>query len=44
MLKHSFIFKTIDSDDFDLIINAMKKRVFSDGEVVIKQGDDGNEM
>jgi len=27
-----------------MIINAMKKRVYSDGEVVIKQSDDGNEM
>jgi len=27
-----------------MIITALKKRVLSEGEMVIKQGDDGNEM
>lgn len=44
LLKNSFIFKTVDSDDYDMVIGALKKRVLSEGEMVIKQGDDGNEM
>jgi len=44
LLKNSFIFKTCDSDDYDMIITALKRRVLSEGEIVIKQGDDGNEM
>lgn len=44
LLKNSFIFKTVDSEDYDKVIAAMKKRVVSEGQAVIKQGDDGDEM
>lgn len=44
LLKKCFIFKTIDPDDYKLVINAMVSKTFAEGELVIKQGDDGNEM
>lgn len=44
LMKKCFIFKTVDPEDYNTIVNALQKRTYSDGEQVIKQGDDGNEM
>lgn len=44
LMKKCFIFKTIDPDDYQTVISAMQKRTYTDGEQVIKQGDDGSEM
>lgn len=44
LLKKCFIFKTIDPDDYSTVINAMALKKFVDGDQVIKQGDEGNEM
>jgi len=43
-LKKCFIFKTIDPDDYSTVVNAMALKTFVDGDQVIKQGDEGNEM
>jgi len=44
VLKISFMFNTLDEKDFDIVINAMKILKFGANEIVIKQGEDGNEL
>lgn len=44
LLEKSFIFKTIDVEDQAIVINNMVQRDFQQGDPVITQGDDGNEM
>jgi len=44
LLKKCFIFKTIDPEDYTIVINALQEKCFAEGDLVIRQGDDGNEM
>jgi len=44
LIKNSFIFKTIDTEDQDIIINAMEELKCQAGEFVIEQGQDGGCM
>jgi cAMP-dependent protein kinase regulator len=41
-LLQSFMFKSLDPEDLEIVINAMKEVKFNQGEQVIKQGDDGD--
>jgi cAMP-dependent protein kinase regulator len=43
-LLQSFMFKSLDVEDLEIVINAMKEIKFSQGAQVIKQGDDGDEL
>lgn len=44
MLNRLFIFSSLDIIQMDIIINSMDFKKFKRGEVVIRQGDDGNEL
>lgn len=44
LLKKCFIFKTIDPEDHEIVVNVMQTKKVKDGEQLIKQGDDGNEL
>lgn len=41
-LNQSFMFRSLDSGDLQIVINAMEEVKFSKGDYVIKQGDDGD--
>ena len=43
-ILHSFMFNGISENDITIIINAMKVVNVKEGDFVIKQGDDGDEM
>ena len=43
-LEKNFMFKSLDRDDKEIVVNAMEERVYSVGEAVITQGDDGDVM
>jgi len=43
-LMKSFMFNTLESKQQDIVINAMKIVHFVNGDTVIKQGDDGDEL
>lgn len=40
-LNQSFMFSYLSEDDQNIVIDAMKEENFEDGDVVIKEGDDG---
>lgn len=44
LLKKIFMFKALEEEDLEVVIDAMSERTFSDGDDVIKQGDDGDEL
>lgn len=43
-LKDSFMFKNLEEKDMDIVIDAMKEVHFKEDEMIINQGDDGNEL
>lgn len=43
-LKESFMFKNLEEKDMDIVVDAMKEVHFKEGQTIIKQGDDGNEL
>jgi len=44
VLKISFMFNTLEEKDFQIVMNAMSIKNYKNGDVVIKQGDDGAEL
>ena len=38
------MFKSLEENEMNIILDAMKKRECDKGEVIIKQGDDGAEL
>ena len=38
------MFKHLEEKEIDIIVNAMEKKVYHANEMVINQGDDGNEL
>jgi len=44
LLKKIFMFKALEEEDLEVVIDAMSERTFSNGDDVIKQGDDGDEL
>lgn len=43
-LLTSFVFNALDAKEMEIVIGAMEEKSFNPGEVVIKQGDEGNEL
>ena len=43
-LQKLFIFSALSAKDVEVIIDAMEERKFSQGHIVIGQGDEGNEL
>lgn len=43
-LQKSFMFNSLEEQERFIVINAMEEKKIQAGEVVIKQGDDGNEL
>lgn len=43
-LKTSFIFSAVEGEDLDIVINAMEEKKYKKDDVVIQQGDEGNEL
>jgi len=41
-LTNSFIFKSLDKKDLEIVLNAMEEKNFSSGDFVIKQGESGD--
>lgn len=44
LLQKSFIFNHLDDKELDIIVKALEVRTFTEGQQVIAQGDDGNEL
>ena len=44
LLNKNFLFSQIEVEDKEIIINAMERRLVVANAMIIKQGDDGNEM
>ena len=44
LLSKIFMFKALEEEDLTIVIDAMAERKFSNGEDVITQGDDGDEL
>jgi cAMP-dependent protein kinase regulator len=42
MIIHSFIFGNLDSKDLEIIIGAMEEKKYNSGEIIIKQGENGD--
>lgn len=38
------MFKNLDAKDLNIVIDAMELKVFNPNDMVINQGDDGNEL
>lgn len=43
-LKDSFMFKKLEDKDMDIVVNAMQELSFKDGDTIISQGDEGNDL
>ena len=43
-LNESFMFASLDDKDLKIVINAMEEKKYDQGDVIIKQGDDGDEL
>ncbi|CAK87116.1 unnamed protein product (macronuclear) [Paramecium tetraurelia] len=43
-ILNSFMFQALDEKDLNIVLGAMDEKKFQVGDVVIKQGDDGNEL
>jgi len=43
-IKQSFIFNNIETNEQEILINAMEEVVFSDKDQVIKEGENGDQM
>jgi cAMP-dependent protein kinase regulator len=43
-LSRAFMFEALDDKERDIVVNAMEERHAEEGETVIRQGDDGNEL
>lgn len=44
LIQNIFMFKHLEEKEMDIIISAMETKIFENEDVVIKQGDDGNEL
>ena len=44
LLLNIFMFKNLDPKDLNIVIDAMELKVFNPNDMVINQGDDGNEL
>ena len=44
LLLNIFMFKNLDAKDLNIVIDAMELKVFNPNDMVINQGDDGNEL
>lgn len=43
-LSHSFLFNSLNPEEFSIVVDAMDERRVSPGDNVIQQGEDGNEL
>jgi len=43
-LQTSFIFSAVENEDLEVVINAMEEKKYKPQEVVIKQGDEGDNL
>jgi len=43
-LKNSFMFQNLEDKEMDIVINAMKEVRAKEGDVIIKQGDKGDDL
>ncbi|CAK92908.1 unnamed protein product (macronuclear) [Paramecium tetraurelia] len=43
-ILNSFMFQALDEKDLNIVLGAMEEKKFQDGDFVIKQGEDGNEL
>ena len=43
-MKICFIFNALDAKEMEIVIAAMEEKAFKAGEVVITQGDEGNNL
>jgi cAMP-dependent protein kinase regulator len=43
-LQDCFMFKKLEDKDLNIVIDAMKEVKYKEGDVIIRQGDDGNEL
>lgn len=43
-LMHNFIFNSLDEKQQDIVIDSMEVKTYHEGDIVIKQGDDGFEL
>lgn len=44
LLSNIFMFKSLEENEMNIILDAMKKKVCESGDEIIKQGDDGAEL
>ena len=44
LLRKIFMFKALEEENLEVVIDAMEERKYSSGDVVIQQGDDGAEL
>jgi cAMP-dependent protein kinase regulator len=44
LLQKIFMFKALEVEELEIVIDAMEERTFASGEDVICQGDDGDEL
>ena len=42
MIIHSFIFGNLESKDMEIVINAMEEKKYKSGDIIIKQGENGD--
>jgi cAMP-dependent protein kinase regulator len=43
-LEKAFMFSALENKDKDIVINAMAETIVKEGEFIIKQGDDGDNL
>ena len=43
-MNKSFIFNALDKNALEIVINAMEEKTFKEGEYVMRQGEEGNEL
>jgi len=43
-LRASFMFRNLDDKDMEIVVNAMKVVKFKENDIIIKQGDEGNDL
>lgn len=41
-MKKNMLFKALDGDTLEILIDVLEKKEFKDGDVIIKQGDTGD--
>ena len=43
-LKMSFVFNALDAKELEVVVDAMEEKLYKVGDMVIKQGDDGDNL